>query len=102
MKVGGKRYPRPAQKYQSDIKVILTRGDQIWAVTSTQDKSKGVLIDIFNGEGVFLDSFYLKLPEGALRNLRWSKYCVLDGDSLWAAESDEDDIFTIRKYRLGI
>lgn len=102
MKVGGKRYPRPAQKFQSDIKVILTRNDQIWAVTSTQDKSKGVLIDIFNGEGVFLDNFYLKLRGGAFRDLRWSKYCILDGDSLWVAESDEDDIFAIRKYRLGI
>lgn len=33
----------------------------------------------------------------------WSGYCALDGDFLWVAESDdENDIFTIKKYRLGI
>lgn len=102
IQIGGKRYPRPEQKFQSDVKVILTRGDQIWAVTSTRDNSKGVLIDVFDGKGTFMDSFYLKLPEPALRQLRWSKYCTLDGDFLWIAESDEDDIFTIKKYRVVI
>ena len=103
IRIGGKYYPRPEQKFQSDVKAILTRGDQIWAVTSTRDKSKGVLIDVFDGEGTFMDSFYLKLPEPALRQLRWSGYCALDGDFLWVAESDdENDIFRIKKYRLGI
>ncbi|MBE0711164.1 MAG: hypothetical protein IH583_02190 [Candidatus Aminicenantes bacterium] len=103
IKIGGKRYPRPEQKFQSDVKVILTRGDEIWTVTSTQDKSRGVLIDVFNGDGIFMDSFYLKLPDSALRQLRWSGYCTLDGDFLWVAESDdENDIYTIKKYRLGI
>ena len=103
MMVGGKRYPHPEQKFQSDVKVILTRGDQIWIVTSTRDKSKGVLIDVFDGKGTFIDNFYLKLPESALRQLRWSGYCTLDGDFLWVAESDaEEDVFTINKYRLGI
>ena len=103
IKIGGKRYPRPEQKFQSDVKVILTRGDEIWTVTSTRDKSKGVLVDVFDGKGTFMDSFFLKLPEPALRQLRWSRYCALDGDFLWVAESDdENDIYTIKKYRLGI
>lgn len=101
IKIGGKRYPRPEQKFQSDIKVILTRGEQIWVVTSTQDKSKGLLIDVFDSKGTFMDSFYLKLPESALRQLRWHGYCALDGNYLWVAESDdENDVFTIKKYRL--
>ncbi|MCJ7487807.1 MAG: hypothetical protein MUQ25_16805, partial [Candidatus Aminicenantes bacterium] len=90
IRIGGKRYPRPEQKFQSDVKIILTRGDEIWTVTSTQDKSKGVLIDVFNGDGIFMDSFYLKLPDSALRQLRWSGYCTLDGNFLWVAESDDE------------
>jgi hypothetical protein len=100
MTIGGKRFIRPERKFQNDVKIILTRGDEIWAVTSTQDKPKGVLIDVFDGEGVFRDGFYLKLPEPALRHLRWPGYCTLDGDFLWVVEQDEDDICTIKKYRL--
>jgi hypothetical protein len=103
IKIEGRRYPRPEQKFQSDVKIILTRGgDQIWAVTSTQDASKGVLIDVFDGSWIFEDSFFLKLPESALRNLRWHGHCTLDGEFLWIAESDDDDVYTIKKYRLGI
>lgn len=100
--VGGKRFIRPEQKFQNDVKVILTRGDEIWAVTSTKDKAKGILIDVFDGGGIFRDSFYLRLPEPALMQLGWPGFCTLDGDFLWVAESDDYDIYTIRKYRLGI
>ena len=100
--IGGKRFLRPEQKFQNDVKVILTRGEEIWALTSTQDKSKGVLVDVFSGEGIFMDSFYLKLPKSALRQLRWPGDCALDGEFLWVAESENDDVCTIKKYRLGI
>jgi hypothetical protein len=102
MTIGGKRFIRPAQKFQNDVKIILTRGDEIWAVTSTKDNAKGVLIDVFDAEGVYRDCFYLRLPEPALKQLGWPGYCTLNGDFLWVAECDEDDIYTIKKYRLGI
>ncbi|MBE3125851.1 MAG: hypothetical protein IMZ57_09350 [Acidobacteria bacterium] len=100
--IGGKRYPRPEQDFQSDVKVILTRGDEIWVVTSTKDKSKGVLIDVFDGEGVYRDCFYLILPVAALDELRWPGYCTLDGEFLWIVERAEDETATIKKYRVVI
>ncbi len=101
--IGGKRFIRPERRFQNDVKIILTRGDEIWAVTSTKDKAKGVLIDVFDGQGIFRDSFYLRLPEPGLNQLGWPGRCTLDSDFLWVAESDNDDvIFTIKKYRLGI
>jgi hypothetical protein len=101
--IGGKRFIRPERRFQNDVKIILTRGDEIWAVTSTKDKAKGVLIDVFDGQGIFRNSFYLRLPKPGLNQLGWPGRCTLDSDFLWVAESDNDDvIFTIKKYRLGI
>jgi len=100
--VDGKHYGPPGQKYQNDIKNLFTRGDEIWAVTSTKDKSKGVLIDVFDGEGIYRDCFYLKLPEAALQNVLYPGYCVLDGDFLWVVERSEDETVTIKKYRVVI
>jgi hypothetical protein len=100
--IGGKRYRFPGQKFQNDVKTILTRGNEIWAVTSTKDDSKGVLIDIFDERGVYQDCFYLKLPRSALYSMGFPQYCALDGGSLWVVERDDDDLCTIRKYRLAI
>jgi hypothetical protein len=99
--IGGKRYRFPEQKFQNDVKTILTRGNEIWAVTSTKDDSKGVLIDIFDERGVYQDCFYLKLPRSALYSMGFPQYCALDGDFLWVVERDDDDLCTIKKYRVG-
>jgi hypothetical protein len=100
--IDGKQYGPPEQKYQNDVRNLLTRGDEIWAVTSTKDKSKGVLVDVFDGEGVYRDSIYLKLPETALKSVLSPGSCALDGDFLWVVERSEDETFAIKKYRVVI
>jgi hypothetical protein len=102
MIIDGKHYGPPEQKYQNDVRNLLTRGDEIWAVTSTKDKSKGVLIDVFDGDGVYRDCFWLKLPEAALKSVLSPGSCALDGDSLWVVERSEDETFAIKKYRVVI
>ncbi len=98
--IDGKHFGPPEQKYQADIWNLLTRGEEIWAVTSTRDKDKGVLIDVFDGEGVYRDCFWIKLPESGLKSLLSPGQCVLDGEFLWTIERAEDDTVTIRKYRV--
>jgi hypothetical protein len=100
--IDGKHYTRPEQKFENDVKNILPRGDEIWAVTSTKDKSKGILIDVFDGEGIYRDSFWLKLPEAVLKSVIYPGFCALDGDFLWVVERSEDETVTIKKYRVGI
>lgn len=102
IRIGGKRYPRPEQKFQNDVKTVLTRDNEIWAITSTKDDTKGVLIDVFDARGIYQDCFYLKLPKSALYSVGYPQYCALDGDFLWIVERDDDDICTIKKYRLAI
>ena len=101
MIINGKHYGPPERKYQTDVRNLLTRGDEIWAVTSTQDKAKGVLVDIFDGEGVYKDCFWLKLPDSALKSLLSPGQCALDGEFLWVVERSEDETFAIRKYRVA-
>lgn len=100
--IGNKPFGPPELEYQNDVKNILARGDDIWAVTSTKDKAKGVLIDLFDGAGVYRDCFWLKLPEAALKSVLSPGSCALDGDSLWVVERSEDETFAIKKYRVVI
>jgi hypothetical protein len=97
--INNKHYTRPERKYENDIKNLLVRDDRIWAVTSTKDKAKGVLIDVFDGDGVYQDCFWLKLPEPALASLLSPGFCALDGEFLWVVERADDDTSSIKKYR---
>ena len=100
--INDKHYTRPERKFENDIGNLLVRDGEIWAVTSTRDDGKGILIDVFDGEGVYRDCFWLKLPEPALGSLWSPGQCVLDGEFLWVVERAEDDTFVIRKYRAVI
>lgn len=98
--INDKTYTAPEQKYAKDIANILIRGDEIWAVTSTLDKDKGVLIDVFDKAGSYRDAFYLKIPENALLSLRSSMTSALSGDSLFVAVRTEDETYALKKYSL--
>jgi hypothetical protein len=100
--IGGKPFRPPELKYQNDIKNIFAHGDEIWVVTSTTDKAKGFLIDIFDGAGVYRDCFWLKLPEAASKSLLSPGQSALDGEFLWVVEKSEDETYAIKKYRVGV
>ena len=98
--INDKHYTRPERKFENDVKNILTRNGEIWAVTSTKDKSKGILIDVFDGEGVYRDCFWLRLSETAIRSLQSPGQCALDGETLWMTEGVLGETFSIKKYRV--
>jgi hypothetical protein len=100
MIIGNKHYTRPERKFENDVMNLLVRGGEIWAVTSTRDKAKGVLIDVFDGQGMYRDAFWLQLPEPVQRSLQSPGQCVLDGEFLWVVERAEDETSSIRKYRV--
>jgi hypothetical protein len=65
---------------------------RVWVETSTEDKTKGWLIDVFDKDGRFIDSFYL----GPGRKLM----AVREGH-IFCQEKNEDETITIVKYRIG-
>ncbi len=90
----------PQMKYRNDILNVLVRGDRIWAVTSTRDEKKGLLIDVYDENGVYQDAFHLKLPESALNGVESLAKSTIAGDFLWLVDQAEDGTTAIRKYRL--
>jgi hypothetical protein len=96
--INGKMYTAPDQKYANDIINLFPRGSEIWAVTSTRDKNKGILVDIFDGDGVYQDCFYLQLPEAALNGLAFPWYSTLAGDFLYVVTKNPDETSVIKKY----
>jgi hypothetical protein len=86
-----KRTGSPKIEFEPDVKELFPIKDGLWVATSTDDKVKGRLIDVFDMEGRFVDSFYL----GAGRSLM----AVGDG-FLFCQEKNEDETITIVKYRI--
>lgn len=89
-------------EFHNDIQKLLIHKDTIWVLTSTLKKNKGVLVDVFDEEGIYRDNFYLPLAENiTLEGLSQLSICV-NGNSLYIVEKGEDDIPSIVKYRMDI
>lgn len=87
-----KRTGAPTAEYEIDIDDLYPVGDFLWVGTSTDDKAKGRLFDVFDQEGRFIDSFYL----GAGKKL----LAALEG-CVFSQEKNEDETIAIVKYRIG-
>jgi hypothetical protein len=96
--INGKIYTAPDQKYSNDIINLFSRGGEVWAVTSTRNKTKGALIDVFDGNGIYQDCFYLQLPEAALNSLVSPALSTLDGNFLFVIVKNPDETSVIKKY----
>jgi hypothetical protein len=100
LSIDGKHYTQPQLTYANDVTNLFAHGDVIWAVTSTRDREKGVLIDVFDADGTYADSFYLQLPEAALQNIGYPEMCALGDDGLWIIEPSKDGTYAVRKYQI--
>ena len=87
----GKRMGPPPPKYLTDINALYIVNDKLWVRTSTKDEEKGYLIDVFEFDGRFVDSFYLKTD---------GRIISTHGDSIFIRESDENELVTVVKYRI--
>jgi len=86
-----KKHKAPQRKYKDDIQTIMALPDKLWVKTSTVDKNKGCLYDVFDFEGHYLDCFYL--PSGI--HPEW-----LEKDILYATKTDPSGSIYIVKYKI--
>ncbi|MGA2532992.1 MAG: 6-bladed beta-propeller [Candidatus Aminicenantales bacterium] len=100
LSIDGKHYTQPQLTYANDVINLFAHGDMIWAVTSTRDREKGVVVDVFDADGTYTDAFYLQLPEAALRNIGYPEMCALGDDGLWIIEPSKDGTYAVRKYQI--
>jgi len=50
----------PPSKYKNDIAGLFVQSEDIWVVTSSFDRDKGTLVDVFDIQGRYRDSFRLR------------------------------------------
>ena len=87
-------------EYFLDILGLYVLDEKLLALTSTVDKEKGVLVDVYNEKGKYMDNFYLKLPEGT-KYLKMNFFKpLIQKDLIYTIETDEDENFMIKKYRI--
>jgi len=84
-----KKYNAPRKKYEIDIKRLHLYKGLLWVETSTKDEERGIMVDVFNNKGQFVDNFYLAL-DGYLISVQ--------DNSIFVGESDEDGNIIIKKY----
>ncbi|MBE9550666.1 MAG: 6-bladed beta-propeller, partial [Proteobacteria bacterium] len=87
----GKRMGPPPPEFLYDINALYVVNDTIWVRTSTKDEDKGYLIDVYDLDGRFMDSFYLKTDGGIVSTHE---------STIFIKEADEDELVSIVKYRI--
>jgi len=88
----GKRFQMPGSEFLDDIAAIFVVGDALWVQTSTKDPEKGILFDVFNVEGQYVDAFYLKTAGRPL---------AVEGDAVFIVERTPEESIEIAKYRIA-
>jgi hypothetical protein len=86
-----KKHDAPKRKYENDIKELFTNQDQLWVRTSFSDEENGSLFDVFNAKGEFIDSFFINIKGRVVK---------IEGEYLYASESDAEDLPLLIKYRI--
>jgi hypothetical protein len=90
----------PVPKYHNDLCRLLWHKGNLWAVTSTVDKNKGILVDVFSREGQYLDNFYLPIFKIRRNNPQYYAPMAIWENFLYLLEADEDDIISLIKYEI--
>jgi hypothetical protein len=87
----GRRYEAPGSEYMEDVSGLYVYEQVLWATTSTKAENKGVLVDVFDEEGRYIDAFWLKL-NGSLLGV-----CE---DTVFVLEKNLDETLRIVGYRV--
>lgn len=90
----------PSAEYYFDIFHIQIFRESLWVITSTsKDNDTKRLVDVFDMEGIYIDSFYLQFP---LNNeTHWVGNSILSDDGfIFIPEQNQDGFVSIGKYRI--
>lgn len=97
--ISGKTYSAP-RDFLNDITKLLVFNDLLWVMTSTADKKKGVLIDVYDFDGQYIDNFFLKFPGEIDPVTIGYRPMTLSGDCLFMTVQNEDETISITKCRI--
>lgn len=73
-------------------------------MTSTLDKEKGWLVDVYDVRGRYVDNFYLKFPEPlsyqSIRQMGRNMHVTDSGDFIFRLRTNEEELVELVKYRI--
>lgn len=81
----------PEREYEFDIANFFDCGETLWVQTSTVDEKKGILFDIFDKQGNYIDNFYLDVNGSLMAE---------NGNSLFVRQSDEEGLISIVTFKI--
>lgn len=87
--------------YFFDIKQIAIYKDCLWVRTSTvRNGGKEHLVDIFNKNGIYIDSYYLQFPSGQQEMHFYTHGTLNDDGFIFVPERDKEGEISIGKYKI--
>lgn len=96
----GKTYKSPTPEYFLDILSLHVVDGKLLVFTSTVDKEKGVLVDVYDETGKYINNFFVKFPNpGVYFQLNQHRTAV-EKDTVFVIEKDEDENWMISKYKV--
>ncbi len=102
--LNNQKFSAPEQKHLNDICHLAVVMDRLWVMTSTLDKEKGWLVDVYDFQGRYLDNFYLKFPEPlpyqSIITVGRYMYVTESGDFLFRLRSNEEGLMELVKYHI--
>jgi len=95
---GGPEPPPP--KFQPDIYALHVVDGKLWVQTSTVVGGKGILFDVFDTEGRYLDNFFVHfLKKDPSNNLANPRLTIADGFAYFT-DKTEGELLVVKKCRL--
>lgn len=91
----------PDPEFFPDIYRILWVDGNLWVITSTVEKNKGVEVDVFTPEGKYSDSFRLPLPGVSSQHHLDRLTLAVRHNTLITVERDSEENPVIVKYQMN-
>ena len=95
--LNGTVYKKPSIEYFNDIRCLLESRGNVWIVTSSVNEKKGVLTDVIDLEGKYIDRFYLQL---GVHTDYYIPNWFVHHEFLYAIEQSSDYESCVVKYRI--
>jgi hypothetical protein len=87
-------------KYLNDISNLHEVDGQLWVQTSTVDAKKGILFDVFDSDGRYVDNFYLKFSDKDIAPSYAFKLFTSANGFVYFSDTTEEGLIVIKKCSL--
>ncbi len=86
-------------EFHNDVQKLLLHKTNLWVVTSTIQKNKGILVDVYSSAGNLIDNFYLPIGYSRLDGILFWSMTISDND-LFMFNENEDSTLSLVKYNI--